>query len=134
MRKRSRRPIGVVAWLAILGVIPSSCVSLSPGQETARAERGMDPDRIGVEDFARFENYTAFQLIRQVRPGWLRSRSRTYEVKVYLDEVPVADGVRRLQSLEVRDLLEIRHLSAADATTRFGTDHTDGAILVTTRS
>jgi hypothetical protein len=39
-------------------------------------------------------------------------------------------GVDQLRLLDATTVAEMRHLNSADATTRFGTGHTWGAILV----
>ena len=37
-----------------------------------------------------------------------------------------------LRELTIQDVLEIRYMNAMDATTRYGTDHDAGAILIST--
>lgn len=52
------------------------------------------------------------------------------DVRVYVNGVP-RGTVRTLETLHPRGVREIRRLSSREATARFGTGHTNGAILVT---
>jgi hypothetical protein len=61
-----------------------------------------------------------------------RNMSGQGEVQIYIDGVQMNEGIEALKNLSVREIMEIRHLDARDATMQFGTDHGSGAILVTT--
>ncbi len=80
---------------------------------------------------------TAFEVIYKLQPSWLQTRVRSARftvdpIRVYVDDTNRGD-VEVLRSLYVDDIREMRHLEASEATTRFGTGHTSGAILVFTR-
>lgn len=80
----------------------------------------------------------AMEAISLLRPRWLRARpARTPN-----DPIPVVgvviDNMARatrsdLASLPIGQVERITFMSAADATIRFGTGYTGGAIVVTTR-
>lgn len=76
---------------------------------------------------------TVYDVIRKLQPSWLRQRSRGAgtpdPVRVYVDGVN-RGGVDQLRLLDAVTVAEMRYLSSADATMRFGTGHTSGAILV----
>lgn len=87
----------------------------------------------------RTPGWSAWDLIAQTRPNFLRSRGATslrdptpVRAVVYLDGV-MYGRLETLHSLNVEDIREIEFISAGDATTRFGTDHLGGAILIRTR-
>jgi hypothetical protein len=69
-------------------------------------------------------------VLRDLRPGflWFRGVSPT----VYVDGVRVASDAT-LRELPVRWVERVELLSGAEATLRFGTNHTGAALLVTTR-
>ncbi|HEX6927347.1 MAG TPA: hypothetical protein VF167_18115 [Longimicrobiaceae bacterium] len=69
--------------------------------------------------------------VRLHRPSWLRTRAVTGEVVVYLDGIRMG-GPEALQEIRPEMVAEVRHLDAREATTRWGTGHTEGAILVVT--
>lgn len=69
--------------------------------------------------------------VRLHRPSWLRTRGATGEVIVYLDGVRMG-GPEALQEIHPEMVAEVRHIDAREATTRWGTGHTEGAILVVT--
>lgn len=81
----------------------------------------------------------AFEVVRALRPEFLRTRGSSsfratepVEAQVYVDGVRIGDpaSLRRLP----RDVLrEIRYIDAREATTRYGTGHGAGAILVATK-
>ena len=100
-------------------------------------------DLITREEIERTGAQTAYEVVRQLRPEFLivrgsmglnstRPRERGAEPVVYVDGVRFGN-LDSLHSIRMGDLLEIRRLSGADATTRFGTGHAGGAILVRTR-
>jgi hypothetical protein len=85
------------------------------------------------------EDLSVFEAIRRLRPTWLRYRGQSVVtsperegLRVYLDGsfYGNADAVGQLR---VSDVEEIRFLDAREATLRFGTGHTVGAILVSSR-
>jgi hypothetical protein len=76
---------------------------------------------------------TAYELVRVLKPTWLRQRStRVDPVRVYLDGMRLGN-VRELSNISVESVQEIRYMSGPDATTRFGTGHSGGAIVVISR-
>jgi hypothetical protein len=81
----------------------------------------------------------AFEVVRALRPEFLRTRGSSsfrvtepVEAQVYVDGVRTGDpaSLRRLPRDVVR---EIRYIDAREATTRYGTGHGAGAILVATK-
>ncbi len=81
----------------------------------------------------------AMQAIRLLRPAMLRGRNGSLnENSGGVDIIVYIDGMRAgspntLTNVSALTIKEIRFLSASDATTRFGTGHPLGAILVTTK-
>jgi hypothetical protein len=78
---------------------------------------------------------TALDLIRRLRPEYLRARgggSSIGPVAFYLDGVK-QQSIDALATISKEIVREVRYLNATDATMRFGTDHTGGAVLVSTR-
>ncbi len=81
----------------------------------------------------------AFDIVRRHRSRWLQrpgpSRldgSGSAEIQVYLDGTHYG-GLRSLQNIAANSIDEIRYMSASDATTRYGTGHAAGAIVIATR-
>jgi hypothetical protein len=79
----------------------------------------------------------AYAMLSETRPGWLRSRERSRgavrsTVVVYLNENRLG-GVETLRQIQISGIARIEYMNGIDATTRFGTNHGAGAILVTTR-
>ncbi len=123
-------------WYRTLGfagaLLAAGCSS--PLQEVEAAPTGA-ADTISRPEIEAANVRTAFEVVYKLRPEWLRTRARSGAgvdpIRVYLDNAH-RGSVDELRSMFVDDIGEIRHLSASDATTRYGTGHTSGAILVFT--
>lgn len=93
-------------------------------------------EEIGLDKGA---SRTAYDVIARLRPEFLRSRGASslqsptpVTAVVYVDEMRYGD-LDDLKQLSAHQIFSIQYLNAADATTRFGSDHLGGAILITTR-
>ena len=122
-------PILVLAMVGALG-----CATPRSG-----AKPSSERDLLLAEEIERTSAASAYDAVRQLRPEWLRRRGRSSiqnpgaEVLViYLDGTRLGT-VRTLGSIAVGSILEIRHLDATEATTRFGTGHAGGALLIRTK-
>ncbi|HEY4611710.1 MAG TPA: hypothetical protein VII11_01870 [Bacteroidota bacterium] len=107
----------LVAVLAGCGAAASTTTGSSPG----RQERLITADEIKTTT-AR----NAQEAIEQLRPRWL---SR-FPLPLYVNDVTYSLSLRDLLTQEI---LNIEFLSSADATTRFGTNHSYGALVVKTK-
>lgn len=93
-------------------------------------------DVIVSEEIRRSAGLTAYDVVQQLRPHFLRVRvTRTARTAAPIEPVVYVDGLRmggldQLRSIRAGDVEEIRYLGAADATTRYGTGHVGGAILI----
>jgi len=79
----------------------------------------------------------ALDAVRQHRPGWLRSRGATSrgtqsEPVVYFNDVRMG-GVESLSQFNLGSIKELRYYTATEATNRWGTGHSAGAIVVVPR-
>ena len=87
------------------------------------------------------EAANALQIIEKLRPQMLRSRGvgsptdatgESARPKVYVDNVAYGD-IGTLTNLTANQIKEIQFINSRDATTKWGTGHMGGVILVTTR-
>ena len=128
-------PRRLVLAALVLGALGAGC-SAATGEGA-----GGGPSRSGGNDLTGEEvrQSTAENLhdaIRQLRPRWLRPRGRasftapesTVPV-VYANDIQYG-SIDALYSIHVNDVMHVRYLSPADATTRFGTGHAGGTIMV----
>lgn len=123
------------APLALLIPVLAACASSSGGNST-RTPRG-SRDVIVLSEIEPVQVTNAFELIQRLRPEMLRPRTGGSMTSVPTPVVYL-DGVRHgnidsLNSVPKDVIREIRYINASDATTRFGTGHTGGAILISTR-
>jgi hypothetical protein len=74
------------------------------------------------------------ELIRAVRPAWLRVHPQSFtlphRVDLYIDELPTSLA---LADISLSQVSRLEYLTAPEATTRFGTQQGTGAILITTK-
>ena len=96
-------------------------------------------DLITQEELMAVPHSTVYEAVRALRPRWLQARAgATFQSREQQTARVYIDGQLRGELGEMWNLLptevdEIRFMSASDATTRFGTNHVGGAIVITTR-
>lgn len=119
-----------------LFLFSTACASGSTGEA-----RVPQPDRnvLTTSEIALSSGTTAHDVISQLRPQFLRARGLSTlalpvpaTAVVYVDNMALG-GIEALRNIDAQTLLRIEYMNAADATTRFGTDHTAGAILIFTK-
>ncbi len=124
--------IAALAVATACGFAPSQVVTGAPGHRDVLYPAEIETNRT--------PGMSAYDLITHLRPEYLRSRgpnsfSSTGPVTavVYLDNARYGtlDSMKGINA----DIIEqAEYLSAASATTRYGLDHTGGAILLFTKS
>lgn len=119
---------------APLLVVLAACAS-GGGDGSPRRDRNL----ITLEELEGLQQFTLLDAIRRLRPRWLQaSRAMNFRgspqefPRVVLDRIPQG-GLEALRQLPVSDVQEVRFLSAADATVKYGTGYAAGAIEVTRR-
>jgi len=117
----------LVAALALSAVVTGCASGGAGGDGTPRASR----DRIVAEELAPLQQLNAFEVVQRLRPAWLRIRAGNLPA-VVLDGTPLEGGTETLRTYRVGEIRELRYLSPADATMRFGTGYPAGAILIIT--
>lgn len=79
---------------------------------------------------------TALEVVQNLRPNMTRPRGSTSQgpvpVVFYMDNVRIGE-LSALSTIPASRVKEIRYINARDATTRWGTGHGSGVILVTTK-
>lgn len=115
-------------------VLLAACASSGQAGGASRSR-----DLITAEELMEVPHGSVYEAVRALRPRWLQARAgatmrnpQRETPRVYMDGQPFG-GVNELWTLLPGEVGEIRFLSASDATTRFGTNHFAGAIVVTTR-
>lgn len=105
---------------------------------TGPARRSASSDILARAEIEASRATNAYELLQQLRPQFLRNRGaqsvkdpRAGYAVVYINDMPHGD-LEILRSVSVTEIDEIRYISAADATTRWGTGHTGGVIQVRT--
>jgi len=92
---------------------------------------GSTSTRIVRAELAELPEMDALQAIERLRPRWLQSRAGD-PVQLYVDGSR-RGNVRDLQSIRVNEVEQMEYMSASDATTRYGTGHAGGAVLIRSR-
>lgn len=126
-----------IAALLVAGVACASSGASSESRPTTDRDLITEPE---IQSRAS-EAANAFQIIQKLRPQMLRSRGlaspsdrtgESVQPKVYVDNVEYGT-MGQLSNVNASQIREIRFLSARDATTRWGTGHMGGVILITTK-
>lgn len=129
-------PYRVATLLVAATLAVAACAS--SGARTTTASAPKETITRAQIDANHFVN--AYDAVSTLHPTWLRRRgddtfgnpSAFGSLVVYLDGVRMGDA-ETLRQITASAIVTIRHLDAADATSRFGTGHGQGAILVSTR-
>lgn len=123
-------------WLAVFLLATLAACASSGGNRSGSGRR----DVISLEEIQAANVSTAEELVRRLRPEFLRGRGQSSvadpeanQPVVYVDGVR-AGGTDALRNIAASDVREIRYIGAADATTRYGTGHIGGVIEVRIRS
>lgn len=130
-------------WIVACGGAKSASQTPSPSQ-TAIASAATPGPRgsanvIVESEIAGSGAQNALEVIQLLRPAILRPRTGVSSAQadgvaivIYLDGVRAGE-LQALTAVPANRVREIRYINATDATTRFGTGHTLGAVLVTTK-
>ena len=121
--------------------VGGSVASGTAAASTSRTRR--NPDIIDLAEITSraSDAANAMQIIQKLRPQMLQGRGlssptdptgETARPKVYVDNVSYGD-MGTLSNLTATQVFQIQYLNSRDATTRFGTGHMGGVILVTTK-
>jgi hypothetical protein len=116
----------------LVAVTVAACSSSPQARPAAVNQRVISADELRASTFT-----NVYEMIEAMRPQWLRPRGRTTfngseSVKVYLDGSLLGEP-SQLRNFTSRSLAEIRWFDANEATQRWGLDHGNGAILLSTR-
>mgnify|MGYP002760590530 FL=1 len=99
---------------------------------------GGDPNEITREEIQRVEQVSsAYSVVQRLRPNWLRKRGPS-SINNPSDIVVYVEGSRygpppSLRQVDPLNVASMRFLTDDQATTRYGTGHDNGAILVRLR-
>jgi hypothetical protein len=130
---------GRLGVLAVTAAALTASLTCSPSTQTAGARPSTSRRVLLAEEIRSVSATDAYEAVQRLRPEWFRRRGQTSlqnqsagAVVVYLDGVRFG-GPRSLEAVRAESVVHMEYLDASDATTRFGTGHGGGAILVTTR-
>jgi hypothetical protein len=134
-----------VLMAAVLLAVSSGCSSSGSSSSATGAPRApsRQQDVITAAEIAEraADASNALQVVQKLRPQMLTTRGRFSPAdssdagarpRVVVDGVAIGQ-VENLVNVNAISVMEIRYISATDATTRFGTGYVGGAILVTTK-
>ena len=134
-----------VLMAAVLIAVSSGCSSSGSSSSATGAPRppSRQQDVITAAEIAEraADASNALQVVQKLRPQMLTTRGRFSPAdssdagarpRVVVDGVAIGQ-VENLVNVNAISVMEIRYISATDATTRFGTGYVGGAILVTTK-
>lgn len=105
---------------------------VTTGQESGA---GGNPSKISQDEIQEAGNISnTYNLVRRLRPQWLRKRGRSSvqqpgDIIVYVDGAEQG-GPEALRQIDVIDLKSVEFLDPGKATMRYGGGHDNGAIRV----
>ncbi len=128
-----------VSVIAVVTLAACASGGTSAGGKTRYSQNVITADELATVDVT-----DAYQAIQRLRPQFLtnsrgptqmgtRSGTTDSGIQVYMNDQRLGD-VSSLSQIPKNDIQEIRFLSASEASSRFGTGNTSGAIVVTRKS
>lgn len=137
---RSPKLVTVVIALTLAATVAACGASSAPAAGAApRPIRGSLNLITSAEvESAGNDVVNAYDLVQRLRPGMMRARNLTagntgdgnvFGVIAYVDDIRLGD-VEQLRTVMRATVREIRYIGALDATTRWGTGHSNGVIQV----
>ena len=122
------RYLSIAFFLLVIGI--AACSSTGTKAKKGQYSRNL----ISAEDIKSHSSSTASEIIQRLRPIWLQGRGRktllagdaSYPV-VYLNGRKYGT-LGSLSNFSANEISKMRFYSAADATTKFGTNHPSGVI------
>jgi hypothetical protein len=105
------------------------------GAQSQAGNTSSNRNVLSSEEMLRAGYPDAFATVQSLRPQWLQRRgatSRTASIKVYLDG-SLLGGPELLRQITTRSITTMRYMTGLEASERYGLDHDQGAIIVTTR-
>ncbi|GMV05918.1 MAG: hypothetical protein AMXMBFR53_21950 [Gemmatimonadota bacterium] len=132
MYRRSTRLVIPLVVLLSAGV--SACASSGGG----RSRESGGGDMLMAEEMAEWASQDLFEVVRKLRPRWLQSRAPAtargrQSIAIILDGVRQDGGPEMMRSFRAGDIGSVQFMNARDATTRYGTDMTGGALIILTK-
>jgi hypothetical protein len=145
--------IAVIAMLSLAVIVsPSGLRAQEEAQKQGEAPKQEEPKKkmktrtevITLEEIEEMAQGAgdALEVVKRLRPKWLSTRNyaasggggalAAQEVQVYLDNTRQGGGAS-LTRISLDLIGEMRYLTGSEASARFGLNHQNGAILVTTR-
>ncbi len=122
----------------VLFLIAAGCAT-SGGSGGEVGGRSPERDVLTEADLEGMDQLSVYEAVRRLKPNWFRYRGQSVLVspereglRVYLDGSFFGDA-ESVQAIMVQNIQEIRFLDARQATLRFGTGHTVGALLLTSK-
>ena len=103
-----------------------------------------NPNVISLAEIDASAASNAYEVIQHLRPNFLRTRGAVHgtpgaatamemvDLVVYLNENRLG-GSDQLRQISATDIREIRYFNSSEATTKWGTGHSAGAIQVVSR-
>ncbi len=105
------------------------------GKSQPGSAQPFDREKLTPEEFNQRAFRSAYEAVESLRPIWLtlHGPGGTEQVQVYVDENHMG-GVEVLRTIRLLNVSLIRHLDGIQASARYGMNHDQGAILITTRA
>ena len=126
--------------LAATMVALAACASSGGGT----AAKTQNPSVISVDEIEESSASNAYEVIQRLRPNFLRTRGAVHgtpgatnamemvDLVVYLNDNRLG-GTDQLRQIAKADIREIRYFNSSEATTKWGTGHSAGAIQIVSR-
>jgi len=118
-------------------LLAGACLAALAGCAPSLQHEHVDPQTLTQAQFDGAHFHNAYEAVQALRSNWLNARPMSPNawleggVQVYMDNVRLG-GLSELQAIPMSTVVYIRHFDALQATERWGLNHTQGVIFVST--
>ena len=125
-----------VLTMAGTGATVGASACASGGKAAPRSQSGQ-ANLITREEMDRVQLNTVYDVVSTLRPRWLQRRGTDTlgeqgQVRVYLGNTRLSSGLEALRDMSLVGVRRIEFVDAISASSRWGLDHNQGAIVVST--
>jgi hypothetical protein len=133
---RARVACAAAAIAATVGACAAGSASTRDPAETASTSRG-SANVLTTDEIRRANVTNVYDLVVTLRPRWTQTRGQDSfqsptQIQVYIDNARLSAGINGLRDLPAAGVSRVEFVGAIEASARWGLDHGQGAIVVTT--
>jgi hypothetical protein len=117
--------------LAAVALISTACATV-PSAQFGASTRSTSPYMLTAEEISAVHVNSAYDAVQRLKPSFLLGLRGESVRPVFLNGTRLLGGLENLRGIDASTVQQIVFLNGIDATTRYGSGHGAGVLLVST--